>query len=122
MVILTLAISILIALATHELAHFKNFGSIRASSSVTLIFIALTSAINSPVILTLQAICLGASFVGMTEPHRLSRKQVAAAATIFAFIFHFLIIYLKGIGGALGLSAFVSCSIIHYTNKYKTRA
>ncbi len=115
--LLTHIVSQVATQATHQLALRPGFGPVRASSLFTLIFIGLTFTLPFAVIPTLHAACLGASFVGMTEPTRLSRKELAFASLIFAFIFQFLIIYLKGFGGALGLSAFVSCLVTYFIFK-----
>lgn len=112
--IITLIVSQVAAQLTHALALTKRFGSVRASSFLTLLFIAMTSAFSHPLIPVMQAVFLGSSFVGMTDPKRLSRLQIALSSVIFSFIFHFLILYMKGPGGVLGLSAFASCLIVHF--------
>lgn len=112
--LLILVVSQVATQATHALALKENFGSVRASSFLTLVFIGLTSSLSFPAIPALQAVFLGSSFVGMTDPKRLTRFQLFFASLIFCFIFQFLIFYLKGLGGALGLSAFISC-LITYT-------
>lgn len=115
--LITLLIAQAATQSTHALALRPNFGQVRASSLLTLIFIGLTFSLPFDSIPSLQAAFLGASFVGMTEPHRLSRKELMVASLIFGFIFQFLIIYLKGFGGALGLSAFVSCLVTYFLFK-----
>lgn len=112
--ILTLFVSQMAAQLTHALAQTKHFGSVRASSFLTLLFIALTSFVSHPQVQVLQAVFLGSSFVGMTDPKRLNRIQIFLSSVIFSFIFHFLIIYMKGPGGVLGLSALTSCLIVHF--------
>lgn len=112
--ILTLIVSQTAAQLTHALALTKHFGSVRASSFLTLLFIGLTSFSAHPLIPVLQAVFLGSSFVGMTDPKRLNKIQIFLSSIIFSFIFHFLIIYMKGPGGVLGLSAFTSCLIVHF--------
>ena len=112
--ILTLIVSQTAAQLTHALALTKHFGSVRASSFLTLIFIALTSIYPHPYVPPLQAVFLGSSFIGMTDPSRLSRLQIFLSSVIFSFIFHFLVLYMKGPGGVLGFSAFTSCLIVHF--------
>lgn len=112
--IMTLIVSQVAAQLTHALALTKHFGSVRASSFLTLLFIAMTSLLTNPLIPTLHAVFLGSSFVGMTDPKRLSRLQIGLSSIIFSFIFTFLIAYLKGPGGVLGFSAFISCLIVHF--------
>jgi hypothetical protein len=112
--IYVIIISQVAAQATHALALTKYFGSVRASSFLTLIFIGLTSLFSFPEASLLQAAFLGSSFIGMTDPERLSRLQIFFASVIFSLIFYFLLHYLKGPGGILGFSAFVSCLLTHF--------
>lgn len=112
-----MAITQLATQATHALALRPEIGTVRASSLLTLIFIGITFNLPFDSVPSLQAAFLGASFVGMTQPHRLSRKELVVASLLFAFIFQFLIIYLKGYGGALGFSAFVSCLVTYFLFK-----
>lgn len=112
--LITLIVSQVAAQLTHALALTKHFGSVRASSFLTLVFIALTSFIAHPLIPTLHAVFLGSSFIGMTDPKRLTKFQIFLSSIIFSFFFNFLIIYLKGAGGVLGFSAFMSCLIVHF--------
>lgn len=113
-ILLTLLVSQIAAQLTHQLALTKHFGSVRASSFLTLLFIGLTSFFNYPIIPTLQAVFMGSSFVGMTDPKRLSVLQICLSSLIFSFMFNFLSGYLKGAGGVLGFSAFISCLIVHF--------
>lgn len=112
--LLTLIVSQTAAHLTHILAQTKHFGSVRASSFLTLLFIGLTSFLSSPLIPILQAVFLGSSFVGMTDPKHLNALQITLSSLIFSFIFHFLLLYMKGPGGVLGFSAFTSCLIVHF--------
>lgn len=115
--LIILFVSQLATQMTHHYSLNPVIGPIRASSGLTLLFIGLTSAFSDPLILTLQAVFLGSSFVGMTDPQRLQRKQLVLASLIFCLIFNFLIIYLKGFSGTLGLSAFISCLITYGIEK-----
>jgi hypothetical protein len=74
--LITLIVSQVATQLTHSLALTKHFGSVRASSFLTLVFIALTSLIAHPMIPTLHAVFLGSSFIGMTDPERHSRLQL----------------------------------------------
>lgn len=116
--ILILIVSQIATQATHALALKEHFGSVRASSLLTLIFIGLTIPFSYEMIPALQAVFLGSSFVGMTDPKRLSRMQLFFASLIFCFIFQFLIIYLNGLGGVLGLSAFLSCLMTYVISSF----
>lgn len=102
---------------THYLIVERKMGSIRASTSVTLLFIVFSTPFNFEVNPILHAVCLGASFVGMTDPKRLSIWSLGLASIAFSVIFSTLIQYLKGLGGALGTSAFVSCLFIYIISK-----
>ena len=102
---------------THYLIVEKKMGSIRASSLVTLLFIALSTPFNFEMNPTLHAVCLGASFVGMTDPKRLSMWHLGLASVAFSIVFSNLLQYLKGLGGALGSSAFISCLLIYVFSK-----
>lgn len=113
-IFITLLVSQIAAQSTHALALTKHFGSVRASSFLTLIFIGITTFFSVPHAITLQAVFLGSSFVGMTDPKRLTRLQIFFASVLFSLIFTFLTSYLKGPGGVLGFSAFLSCLIIHF--------
>lgn len=119
--ILILLVSQVAAQLTHALALTKHFGSVRASSFLTLLFIGLTSFFTFPIIPTLHAVFLGSSFIGMTDPKRLSKLQICLSSVIFSFIFNFLISYLKGAGGVLGFSAFMSCLIVHFVWRIGTK-
>lgn len=102
---------------THYLIIKKKMGSIRASTLVTLLFIALSTPFNFEINPTLHAVCLGASFVGMTDPKRLSIWKLGLASVAFALLFSTMIQHLKGLGGALGTSAFISCLFIYVFSK-----
>jgi hypothetical protein len=103
--------------AAHTLIFNNNMGNVRATSLLTLIFIGLTFPFTYENMPALHAIFLGATFVGVTDPTRLSRKQLSIASFIFSLIFQFLIVYLKGFGGALGLAAFLSCLVTFWLGK-----
>ncbi len=102
---------------THYLVIKKNFHSVRASSLCTLIFIALTSFQVGPTTYLLRAAFFGGSFIGMSDSKRLTRWQLSLAGLIYSFIYCYLIQHLKGIGGALGFSAFFSCLVIYLIQK-----
>lgn len=98
---------------THHLALKENIGGVRASSFLTLIFIALTSLFTWDYLLILQAVFLGSTFVGMTDPKRLSRVELVFASLIFCSLFHFFIHLMHGLGGTLGVSALMSCVLTY---------
>ena len=97
---------------THYLAQKKTFGPVRASSFITLIFIGVTLPFNFEIKEILHSVCLGASFVGMSDPMRLTSRQLGLASIAFALFFYYFIHHFTGLGGALGFSAFVGCLTI----------
>lgn len=115
--LLVLAVAQFSTQFTHYLIVKRKMGSIRASTLVTLLFIAATTPFSFGMSATLQAVCLGSSFVGMTDPKRLGIWPLALASLAFAVVFTMFIHYLNGLGGALGSSAFVSCLLIYYIAK-----
>ena len=115
--LVSLIISQLATHTTHTLVFKKNIGSVRASSFLTLSFILLTLPFSMEIIPALHAVFLGSTFVGLTEPRRLSRYQLFVASFIFCLIFQFLILYLKGLGGSLGVSAFLACLVTFWLKK-----
>jgi hypothetical protein len=110
-------ITLLASHGTHYLVSKKNIHPVRASSTLTLCFIALTYLFPNGPIELFQAAFFGGSFVGMSDSKKLSLRQLSAASVIFSLIFYFLIHNLKGIGGALGFSAFTSCLIVYSSRK-----
>lgn len=120
-IILVITIAQLATQATHYLILKKNFGTVRASSLVTMFFILLTLPLEFEIKNLLHAACLGASFVGMSDPKRLNVFQLAMASACFVFIFYFFIHLFKGLGGALGLSAFISCLLIYQFSQQMSR-
>lgn len=103
--------------ATHYLIVERKMESIRASTMVTLLFIVFSSPFKFDINPTLHAVCLGASFVGMTEPSRLNIWRLSLASMAFSIVFSTLIHHLDGLGGALGTSAFISCIFIYVFSK-----
>jgi len=97
----------------------RKMNAIRASALLTLIFVALTFPLPFVFIPKLQAAFYGATFVGMSEPHRLSEKMVLLASALFSLIFCYLLRFQGGIGGTLGASAFLACLLVHYCSAGK---
>lgn len=106
-------IILLVSQIATQLTH--NYGTVRASAGFTLAFIGLTFAFPFAIVPTLHAVFLGSSFVGMTDPKRLSRVQLMIASFIFCLIFTFILGHLQGFGGTLGVSAFSACGITYFT-------
>ncbi|MGK0367337.1 MAG: hypothetical protein ACI9QD_000471 [Thermoproteota archaeon] len=100
--------AIVSALLVYKLSQYKNFGSVNASTLVTLLsypIIYMISAKHAPLYLSL---IFGASFVGMSSNKVINTVEVIFSALIFSMLFIYFIPLLNGLGGALGLSAFLS--------------
>lgn len=61
----------------------------------------------------------GASFVGMSQKHRINELTLLASSILYTLIFVFLYPTLLGLGGSLGFCAFISCSAILLIKKIK---
>lgn len=110
--------SVVAVLMTRHCIIHRNLSPIRASTALTLSFVALTSFFAYPDMLVLQAGFFGASFVGMTEPTRMSNRTLLMTACVFSFVFYFVIPHTRGLGGALGCGAFISCLLILGSYKF----
>lgn len=102
--------SILGALATFLSREKLSFNSIRASVVPTIIFSFFINYFSLDLIY-LNAF-YGATFVGMTSSHHFKFYHIIIAASIFSLLFIQLIPYLGGMGGSLGVSAFISVIIV----------
>lgn len=111
-VALILASSLFGAWLTFYLSYHPRFTSVRASSLLTLLF--YLGLFMSGVAPDLWAgAFFGGSFVGMSAPHRFGVMAVTVAASLFAVCYEFLLPYIAGVGGALGVSAFLSVAAVH---------
>ncbi|MAI36058.1 hypothetical protein [Alteromonas sp.] len=107
---------------TYKLSILRWMNAIRASSTCTLIcYVLLAYTAGTETANTYTSIFFGGSFVGMTSSHRLSSKGVVAAACLFGVISSLLLPFLEGVGGALGVCAFISVSAVHLTKMAATR-
>lgn len=106
---MTLFVSILAALFTFELGKFQKIGVVRSSCITGLIASLISNISGDPHYLFLA---FGASFVGMCSFEKFSRWHVLVAAYIYSLLFNSLVPNLKGMGGALGFSAFLSVSVV----------
>ncbi|WP_420935403.1 hypothetical protein ACOJR9_05865 [Alteromonas sp. A081] len=103
-------------LITFKLSVLPWMNAIRASSISTLVCYSLVAyIIGIETANNYACIFFGGSFVGMTSSRRLSSRGVVAAACIFGAISSLLLPFLEGIGGALGVCAFLSVSAVHLT-------
>jgi hypothetical protein len=107
-------VSLMSTLATRWLILEQKFPPIRASAAFTLIFVLLLELFNFPTEATLSSAILGGSFVGMTEVRRLRKKSLLFASLFFSLCFYYVIPYNRGLGGALGCAAFLSCLFSYF--------
>lgn len=102
---------------TSWLIRAKEVTPVRASALVTLLIAGFFMAISLQHGNKVAPVILGATFVGMTEPHRLGYRSLTFASIIFAFTFHYILPYNPGFGGALGFAAFISSIFIYVMKK-----
>lgn len=102
------AVSLVAATATFWLGQKPNIGAVRASAFLSLIAwafftFALPNSLNE-----YDLYFFGGSFVGMCSKDKAGYLAVGFAAALFTPLFYFLSPMIDGMGGALGLSAFLS--------------
>lgn len=101
------------ALITFYFSNSKHADAVRLSSATSLLFyfvfwcVADESAANY-----FSAVFFGGTFIGMSRLSRISYTGVIAASILFGWLFMVLLPLLKGVGGALGVTAFVCVSIV----------
>ncbi len=104
---------------TYSLIHKWKMNSVRASALSAFLFVIFSSFFPIPLLVSLQPVFLGGTFVAMTETHRLSERKVFFASFLFAMIFFWIrqleLLRFHGgnIGGAIGGTAFVACLIVY---------
>lgn len=98
---------------TSFLIRKKDMPAVRASSLVTLIATSFVMMFDMKSGNRIAPVILGATFVGMSEPHRLGYRGLTIASIVFALVFYFVVPFNPGFGGALGLAAFSSCILIY---------
>lgn len=105
---------------TFELTHRLSLSNIRSSSLITIsAYFILKFTVNLEVELLhlIATAVFGGSFVGMSSNHILNRLELLFASLFFGILFILLIPHLAGLGGALGISAFVSVFLIKCLTK-----
>lgn len=113
-IIFILTISIVAALATQYLNIKREWGSVKASSFVSLIggitYYFLSAHIN--IMEATPVIIMGASFVAMSSEKIIpNKKWMFVAGIIFSFVFLSTNSLFQGIGGGLGTTACVTVFI-----------
>lgn len=112
MIFWIILISVCSAQLTHALVKHYHWTSVRTSALTSLVFCYCLKLMHVPEHETLGAAFLGASFLGMADSEMFRERDLFFGAWIFALIFQFILPYNIGLGGALGLAAFVTCGII----------
>jgi hypothetical protein len=123
-ILISLIVSSLASLLTFEVSKFERIGPIRASSGLTLLSFIDFSIINFFIPIDVNywmAMFFGATFVGMSCPTKFSRRSILVSGALFAVIFSIISGYLQGLGGVLGLSAFLSIITIQLLRVLKKR-
>lgn len=111
---LVLLFAILGGVITYKVSTLPWISAIQASSISTLIcYLLMFFILGTETANTYTSVFFGGSFVGMTSSRRLSIKGVTLAACIFGVTSTLLLPFLEGIGGALGVCAFISVSAVH---------
>ncbi|MBD64939.1 MAG: hypothetical protein CME62_07010 [Halobacteriovoraceae bacterium] len=115
MIFLIVCLALVFSLITFELNN-HHWGAVRASAGVTLLscfdlyLIHYFYPIDYEYFLS---IIFGASFIGMCSIKRFRYIDIAWASFIYALLFLNFLPILKGMGGAMGLTAFISVTIVH---------
>lgn len=104
-------ISLVAALLTFECSKISWLGPIRASCVLTLLSFIDFAIINYFYAIDIRFVTtlfFGATFVGMSCPTKIGYLSLSLSALVFTLLFFNLVPLLEGMGGALGLSAFLS--------------
>lgn len=115
MMLIAILISCLSSYLTFEFSKIKYFGAIRASAILTLLFYIDLLILNYFFLVDIDfflSIFFGGSFIGMSCPSKVGYYSLFGGAIIFSVLFIYLLPYLPGMGGALGLSAFLSVFLV----------
>lgn len=111
---LTIVFALLGGYATYSLAYLPKMGAIRASALSTLLcYAVLFVCCGNEYAELMSAVFFGGSFVGMSTQQRLSWKGIGIASCIFGWLSAMLLPLIEGIGGALGVCAFLSVVVVY---------
>lgn len=119
-IIFEILICIISSILTFECSKINRIGPIRASAGLTLLSYIDFSIINYFYAINVDyylALFFGATFVGMSCPTRFSRVSIVISGALFSLIFTLIGKFLVGLGGVLGLSAFLSVFLIEVFRK-----
>ena len=106
--------SCIFSFLTYELAKKKSIGAIRSSCLIGLFAFFLT---EYNVINMNASFLFGATFIGMSSAKRISRVRLVIAAALYPYIYPYLQGYFIGVGGLLGMSAFLAVLCVSYKTK-----
>ncbi|MCO4753193.1 MAG: hypothetical protein KC478_01860 [Bacteriovoracaceae bacterium] len=110
-------IEIIIALSGGLITYYlsNKVGAVRASAGSSLVFYIALVLVSKVVTIPLDLwslIFYGGSFVGMSSSDRANPIIIASACLAFVAFYFNVAVLLEGMGGGLGLSAFLSVLFI----------
>ncbi len=85
---------------------------IRASAFSSLLFSLILWTLHTPNFDSLSAAWLGGSFLGMSHPDTFSSTELLFGAAVCSVLFIYVLPWNIGLGGALGVAAFVTCGLL----------
>lgn len=100
------------AFFTYALAQWRYFGAVRASAIVAIVGFFVLDHMACEVE-RYSAIVFGGTFIGMSAPKRFGFFTVVISALLFVLIFTAIEPATEGLGGALGVSAFIAVCLCH---------
>lgn len=101
-------------IVTYKASSQPWMNSVRASSAGTLVcYLMVLLLAGTDKANVYATMFFGGSFVGMTSSHRLNHTGILIASCVFGAISAVILPLLNGIGGALGVCAFISVVIVH---------
>lgn len=115
MILLSFVCAVLVAWLTYRLIKIPRVTPTQSSAVISLLFFLILFLIREIYLFDFDyfaSLVFGSSFVGMCSHKVFRDREIMLGALIFATIFNFLETYSFGVGGALGLSAFVSLLIV----------
>ncbi len=104
------------ARVTFALSSLRHWGPIRSSSFVSLVFVLVMKLIPYHWPMNSDILFFGGSFIGMSGVDRLSRFFLPFSCLLFYLFFYNVGPYIKGMGGGLGLGAFLSVGPLALVN------
>ncbi len=85
---------------------------IRASAFSSLLFSLILWTLHTPHFDSLSTAWLGGSFLGMSHPKTFSSRELLFGAGVYSVLFIYVLPWNIGLGGALGVAAFVTCGLL----------